>query len=148
MAVGSVLIGLQASGGPEGVTTDEFLVPLNIQPGEVEDKRADSGAWASGMLYFATVRYSGFAHVDKSDDAGAQSLAFDAGVAEAFQAATRFLDRRVPSVTARMREAGLKLRLFVEIRMDQDQMELAFPPELLAACGRHNIGVYTISNDY
>ena len=26
--------------------------------------------------------------------------------------------------------------------MDQDQMELEFPPELLAACGRHGLGVY------
>jgi len=26
-------------------------------------------------------------------------------------------------------------------------MEIEFPPELLAACGRHGIGVYLISND-
>jgi hypothetical protein len=148
MSVGSLLIGLQASGRPDGVTAAEFLAPLNIQLGEAEDTRADGGAWASGMVYFPVVRYCDFAHVDTSADAGAQSIAFEAAVGEALRAAGQFLDRRPPSVTAAMRAAGLKLRLLVEVRMDQDQMELEFPPELLAACGRHGLGVSVISNDY
>jgi hypothetical protein len=147
MSVGSVLIGLQASGRERGVTATEFLDPLAIQPGEAEATSADAGPWASGMVYLAVVRYSAFAHVDKSADAGAQSEAFHAGVVEAFRAAGRFLDGRAPGVTAAMRAAGLSLRLFVEVRMDQDQMELELPPEFLAACGRHGLGVYVISND-
>jgi hypothetical protein len=43
---------------------------------------------------------------------------------EAFQAAARFLDERPPSITTGMRAAGLSVRLFVDVRMDQDQMEL------------------------
>jgi hypothetical protein len=51
MSVGSILIGLQASRRDgRGVTTDEFLTPLDIQPGEVDAIRADGGAWASGMV--------------------------------------------------------------------------------------------------
>jgi hypothetical protein len=46
-----------------------------------------------------------------------------------------------------MRSAGLSLRMFVEVRMEQDQMELEFPPEWSAACGRHDLRVYVISND-
>ena len=46
-----------------------------------------------------------------------------------------------------LRLAGLSLRLFVEVRMNQDQMELELPAELLGACGRHGLGVYIISND-
>jgi hypothetical protein len=148
MAVGSVLIGLQASRGDgRGVTSAEFLDPLNIQPGDVEATRADGGAWASGMIHFAIVRYSAFAHIDTSADAGAQSEAFFAGVVAAFRAAARFLDERPASVTAAIRAAGLSLRLFVDVWMDQDQMELELPPELLAACGRHGLGAYVISND-
>jgi hypothetical protein len=148
MAVGSVLIGLQASRRDgRGVTSAEFLDPLSIQPGEVEATRADGGAWASGMIYFAVVRYSAFTHIDTSADAGAQSEAFFAGVVAAFRDAARFLDQRQPSATAAMRAAGLSLRLFVDVRMDQDQMELELPAELLAACGRHGLGVYLISND-
>jgi len=148
MSVGSVLIGLVASRGDgRGVTTSEFLSPLAIQPGEVEATLADGGAWTSGVVYLAVIRHSAFSHVDKTVDAGAQSEAFHAGVVEAFRAAERFLDRRPPAVTAAMHAAGVALRLFVEVRMDQDQMELEFPPEFLAACGRHSLGVYVISND-
>jgi|SRR5262245_17605126 len=148
MAVGSVLISLQAwRDDGRGMTSAEFLDPLNIQPGEVEATRADGGARASGKVNFATVRYSGFAHIDTSADAGAQSEAFFAGVVEAFRGAARFLDERPPSVTAAIRAAGVSLRLFVEVRMDEDQMEFELPAELLAACGRHGLGVYVISND-
>jgi hypothetical protein len=148
MAVGSVLVGLQAScKDGRGVTSGEFLGPLNIQPGEVEATRADGGPWASAMVYFAVVRSSDFAHVDTSVDAGAQSEAFFAAVVEAFRTAARFLDRRPAEVVARLVTTGLSLRLFVEVRMNQDQMELEFPPELLVACGRHALGAYIISND-
>ena len=71
MSVGSVLIGLQASRNDgRGVTSEEFLAPLNIESGEVEATRADGGAWASGMVYFAVVRFSAFVHVDTTADAG------------------------------------------------------------------------------
>ncbi len=148
MSVGSVLIGLQASredGG--GVTTAEFLAPLNIQHGEVEATSADGGSWASGMVFFAVVRLSAFDKKDTAADAGARSETFFTGVVEAFRATGRFLDRRPPEITARMRVAGLSLRLFVEVRMDQNQMELELPSELMAACSRHRLGVYVISND-
>lgn len=148
MSVGSVLIGLQASRPDErGVSSAEFIAPLAIQSGEVAATRADGGAWASGMVSFAVIRYGDFADLDTSADAGARSDAFEAAVANAFRAAGRFLDRRSHAVTTEMRAAGLKLRLFIEVRMNHDQMELEFPPELLAACGRHSLGVYVISND-
>ncbi len=149
MSVASVLIALQASRSDgQGVATAEFLTPLDIRPGEVEATQADGGEWASGMVYFAVVRYSDFDHVDKSADAGAQSEAFSAGVIEAFQTVARFLDQRAPQITAAMLAAGISLRVFIEVRMDQDQMELEFPPELLTACGRHGLGVHVISNDF
>ncbi len=148
MSVRSVLIGLQASRKDgRGVTSAEFLAPLDIQSGEVEGIRADGGPWASGMVYLAVVHDSEFAHVDTRTDAGAQSEAFSIGVVEGFRAAGLFLDQRPTEVVAAIRAAGVSLRLFVELRMNQDQMELEFPPELLAACGRHGLGVYVISND-
>lgn len=148
MAVGSVYIGLQASRRDgQGVTTSEFLTPLNIGPDEVLERRADGGQWASGMVCFAIVRQNAFAHVDTSVDAGAQSEAFHAGVVEAFRGVAKFLDQRAPEVTACIRSEGIALRLFVDVYMDQDQMELELPPEFLAACGRHRIGMYVMTND-
>lgn len=148
MSVGSILIGLQASRGDgRGVTAAEFIAPLTIRSDEVEATFSDGGAWASGMVYFAVVRYNDYDNVDKTADAGAQTEAFFRGVMEAFLATSEFLDRRSPEVIAVMRATGLSLRLFVEVRMDQDQMELEFPPELLAACGRHSLQLYVMSND-
>jgi len=129
------------------VTSAEFLEPLNIQPNEVECVQANAGSWAAGLVYFASIRYGAFAHIDTSADAGAYSEAFFAAVIEAFRVAAQFLDQRPPSITAGMRAAGLSLRLFVDVRMDQDQMELEFPPEILAACGRHGLCLYVIFND-
>src|SRR3954471_23538953 len=111
MSVCSVLIGLQASRRDgRGCTSAEFLTPLAIHPGEVEATRADGGAWTSGMVYFAVVRFDDFAHVDLAADAGAQPEAFFAAVGEAFGAAARFLDRRPHEVTAAKRTAGLSLQ--------------------------------------
>lgn len=148
MSVGSVLIALQASRSDgRSVTTAEFITPLAIQTGEVEALRADEGPWASGLVYFAVIRYSDFDHVDKAGDAGAQSEAFFSGVVEAFQAVARFLDQRPVDVFSKMRANGLSIRIFVEVRMNQDQMELELPSEFLAACGRHGLGFNVISND-
>jgi hypothetical protein len=109
--VGSVLIALQSSRRDgRGVTSAEFLEPLNIRPGEVEGVQVDGGSWAAGLVYFAIIRYSAFAHIDTSADAGAQSEAFFAGVIEAFRVAARFLDQRPPSITTGMRAGGLSLR--------------------------------------
>ncbi len=142
MSVGSVLIGLQASRRDgRGVTTAEFLAPLDIRSGEVEATRADGGAWASGMVCFSVTRLGAFAGAEEPTEA------FFARLVEAFRAAGRFLDGRAQEVTSKLRACGLSLRLFIEIRMDHDQMELELPPELLAACGRHALGIYVISND-
>jgi hypothetical protein len=129
------------------VTSGDFLRPLGIQAAEVVDTVADRGEWAAGMVYFAVIRFSDFANVDTSTDAGAQFEAFFAAIVEAFRKTGQFLDRRSPEITAAMRASGHSLRIFVDIRMDVDQMELELPPELLAACGRHSLGVYIISND-
>lgn len=148
MSVGSVLIGLQASRADgRGVSSAEFIAPLTIQSGEVESTRADGGAWASGVVYFAVVRCSDFEHLDKTADAGAQCVAFEVAILKAFMAFGHFLDQRSTEVIAAMRAAGMSVRVIVDVRMDQDQMELDFPPELLVACGRHGLGIYVISND-
>jgi len=124
----------------------EFLEPLKIRPVKSRVVHADAGTWANGLVYFAIIRYSAFAHVDTSVDAGAPSEALFAGVVEAFRVAARFLDQRPPSITAAMRAQGLSLQVFLDVRMVQDQMQLE-APEILAACGRHGLGVYAISND-
>src|SRR4051794_35666131 len=110
MSVGSVLIGLQASRTDgDNISTAKFLTPFAIKPGEVASTIADAGEEAGGMIYFAVVRHSDFAHVDKSADAGAQSEAFFAGIGNAFRATARFLGQRSPAITDSIRGAGIAL---------------------------------------
>lgn len=90
---------------------------------------------------------SEFSHVDVAADAGAQIEAFFARVTEALGTVADFLNKREPSITSAMRAWGLSLRLFIEVRMNQDQLDIEFPPALLAACGRHNLSLYLITND-
>ncbi|MES2572030.1 MAG: hypothetical protein V4710_18490 [Verrucomicrobiota bacterium] len=125
---------------------DEFLLPLGIQPGEVESAVADRGPWQSGLVYFSSIEFSEIHH-NTSADAGARSEAFYARVHEAFLNTSRFLARRSPGITETMRAAGLSLRFFIELDMDQDQMEIELPPELLTACSQHHLGIHLISND-
>jgi len=97
---------------------------------------------ANGLVYFAIIRYSAFAHVDTSVDAGAPSEAFFAGVVEAFRVAAP-----VPRPeTAKHHRRHACSQVFLDVSMVQDQMQLE-APEILAACGRHGLGVYAISNN-
>jgi len=141
--VGSILIGLQASFvDGRDVTASEFLAPLAIDTqDEVEATLADGGKWSSGMVYFPTARLSAFAHEAEPHEA------FAAEVRRSLLTAAAFLERRSTEVTTGLQSKGLSLRLFVDVRMNQDQMELELPPELTAACGRHGLGVFVISND-
>lgn len=148
MTVSQVLIGLQASRADgRGITRDEFIVPWMIERGEVEFASATGAPWRSGMLTLAVIRYEDFERVDDATDAGAASSAFLADLMAKFREAARFLERRTPEMTAALRASGMSLRIFVEVRMNEDQMDIEFPPEFLAACGRHSLGVYLITND-
>jgi hypothetical protein len=46
-----------------------------------------------------------------------------------------------------LRQRQVKMRILVDVRIDQDQFELELPPELTACCGRARLGIYLISND-
>ncbi len=144
MAVGSVQICLTGSFRDDrGVTTERFLTPLNIQPDEeVESSRADGGKWQSGVVYFPVTRLRDFATAEEPSEA------FFAQLKQRLLAIARFLDNRPPAVTVALRSSGMELRLIIDVWMDQDQMELELPPELLAACSRHGLPVYIISNDF
>ena len=65
MSVILVYVGLQASRRDgRGVNSSDFLVPLQIQEGEVDGTHADAGPWTSGMVDLVTIRLSAFDHVD------------------------------------------------------------------------------------
>ena len=73
--------------------------------------------------------------------------AMHARIGEVLQVAARFLDRRPTETFEAFRRARLKVTLFIEPRINQDQMDLTLPPELVAACARQGLGIFIISND-
>src|SRR5687767_8955690 len=118
MAVGSVLIALQASaGGRRGTRPEDFIQPLEITPDDgVSGARAVE--WGASVVEFPAVRRRDFHQADEPSEAMFRR------VDEVFLLAARFLDARPSEVFAAFRAAGLKVRLFVDVWMDQDQMEL------------------------
>jgi hypothetical protein len=141
MAVGSVLVALQASAAAgRGTRPEDFVLPLQILDGDgVASARAVEGG--SSIVEFSAVRLRDFQHDDEP------SAAMFRYLDQAFELAAGFLNRRAPELFAAFRASGLQVRLFVDVWMDQDQMELTFPPHLIAACARQGIGIFLISND-
>lgn len=46
-----------------------------------------------------------------------------------------------------MRRAGVEMDVFVDLWIDQDQVDLAFPAVLLRECGRQELTLKVVSND-
>jgi hypothetical protein len=143
MAVGSFLIAIQASyadGRP--VTRAEFINPLHITAADpVEHTDADGGQWQSGLVYFPLSRLSEF----KGKDEPHEKLF--AKLEEVQKRIATFLDGRDPAIFEQMRRSGMKICIFIDVRMNQDQMELPLEASFIAACGRHGLPIFVISND-
>jgi len=141
MAVGSVLIALQASAsGRTGTRPEDFIVPLTVaQDDGVASARVVEGG--SSLVEFPSVRLGDFRAADEPSEAMFRQ------VQETFRVVGRFLDRRPSEMFAAFRAAGLAVRLYVEVWIDQDQMEVTLPPDLVVSCARHGIGIFVISND-
>jgi hypothetical protein len=135
MAVNSVLIALQASAsGRRGTRPEDFILPLAITPADgVASTRAVEGG--SSIVEFPPVRLRDFHRADEPSEAMFQRLD------EVFLLAAQFLDRRPPQMFAAFRAAGIDVHLFVDVWMDQDQMEARVPADprrsLRAAEYRH-----------
>jgi hypothetical protein len=136
MAVFSTLIGLQASPTSRGVDDSVFLDALAITP---EDRiEATDGP---RFVQFPIIRLS------QCQGAAEPSEEFDARTRQVLLLAAEFLNRREPKVLERIRTAGMRVRIFVDLRMDQDQFEFDLPAEFVRACGRHGLGIFVMSND-
>jgi len=112
MAVFSTLIGLQASPNSRGVDDSVFLNALAITP---QDRiESEDGP---RFVQFPIVRLS------QCQDAAEPSEEFETRTRRVLLLAAEFLDRREPMVFERIRAAGMRTRIFVDLRMDQDQFE-------------------------
>ena len=86
---------------------------------------------------------------DLSSDAftgDARHDAFDDAVVQRLRAVGAWVMPRAPAVRA-LASAGVAVELLIELWLDQDQLDLHLPVELLAALGAAGVGVYVLSNE-
>jgi hypothetical protein len=65
----------------------------------------------------------------------------------AFGEIAEWLAARPASVFEEFRKSGLQLMFLMNLWIDDNQLDLALPPEFLAACGRLGIKVSILSNE-
>jgi hypothetical protein len=120
----------------------EDLKALEVETEDgVTSVQASGEPWTAGLISFPSILLTAFAsHAEPSES-------FFAEAQRMLEMVARFLDRRTPQKIQRLTSQGMSLRVLIEIRIDQDQMELSLPPALLSACGRHAIEILIISND-
>jgi hypothetical protein len=64
-----------------------------------------------------------------------------------FRFIAEWLDRQSSDTFNEVRANKLIVDIFIDVWMDQDQMELALPAALLRACGRLDLPIEIMSND-
>jgi hypothetical protein len=75
------------------------------------------------------------------------TVLFEARLLQTLEDMAGFMNRREPHAFKKLKEAGIPARVFVDLRMDQDQFEFELPAVFVAACARQGLGVFIMSND-
>ncbi len=123
------------------VTRDVFAEPLNARRSEgIVDVVCDRGSWQSGLIVLSQRRVSDYEQESEPHEAFAAEIRVD------LERIARWLVEREEGVS-RIKEAGLTVDVFMDVWIDQDQLELSLPPSLLLACGRLGLEVQIVTND-
>ena len=131
----------------------EFATPPTARPGniaggdgsrthlDVESYSATSerGAWASSTVELIAIPLSRFA-----DDAE-PTEAYAAAIGTGFTTASAWIDKNRSGLRAVAR--GLALVLLIEACIDQDQLDLRLPHQLMLACGHAALSIDISTND-
>jgi len=130
--------------GGDEVASAEFLDRLLIAPGDAATVEEGPGCSRVRLL---SVSQKDFDHIDITDDAGAQSVAFEAAVRQGLIRAAEWLARQPPALFEELRAAGRVTDVFVGGWIDQDQFDLDLPAEFLRACGVLGLTISICTND-
>jgi hypothetical protein len=128
----------------ETIRPAEFLDRLKIAPADPVIVQDGPGV---PRIRLFSVSIQDFAHVDTTQDAGAQSEAYAAAIREGLIRAAEWLARQPLEVFEDLRAAGRVTDVFVGGWMTDDQFDLDLPPEFLQACGARGLTVSVCTND-
>jgi hypothetical protein len=123
------------------VASERFISPLDIVDSEVVEVLSDRGMWASALVVLVRMRLS-----DYSASAEPYEV-FSAALSGKLEDIAVWLDRQSPDAFRQMRSEDLVTDLFLDAWIDDDQIDLALPASLLAACGRLGLSIGMITND-
>ena len=126
----------------DNITAEAFVGMLSISAEDaVKSTYSSMGRWRSSSVELPPVLLSDFEAAEEPIEAYTAALRLH------LLSVAAFLGRQSSSTFDLFREAGLHVYIFLEVRMDQDQMQLNLPVEFLASCARLGLGIEMISND-
>ena len=123
------------------VSPGVFLVPLDLSPSDsIVETTCDRGPWQSALVVFSRRRIGDFRSASEPHEAFAAALASDLLNLETWLEAH---GRQVAAVKA----SGVEMDVFLDLWIEQDQLEICLPPPLLLACGQLDLKIEMITND-
>lgn len=123
------------------VTASAFLTPLALsQSDKVAEVLCDRGQWQSALVVLSRRRVADYEHEPEPHESLAAAIRSD------FEFAAQWLEAHGPGIQ-KIRNDGLETDLFLDLWIDEAQLELSYPPSLLQACGRLGLAIEMISND-
>ena len=129
---------LVASRPPDGenIAATDFVNRLDVGDLVVTGGR---GRWSSSTIDLFAVSAATFMA------AAEPSAAFEAELEARLSSAARWIAARAATLEALANE--LTIFLLLDVNMDQDQLDLTLPVDLLAACARARIKLQLVTND-
>lgn len=122
------------------VTGDLFLRGLTIDHEAIVETVADRGPWQSALLVLARRQSVDYEGEDDPQERLEEVLRQD------LERAGAWLANQGAGIAA-LRSAGLDVDVFVDLWIDQDQVDWSFPASFLLACGQVGLAVRMVTND-
>src|SRR5262245_27492510 len=142
MAVQGISVSLRGH-YPDGrnVSSTEFLAPLQLSQSEkIVEAVADRGKWKSALVVLSRRRVADYKDMAEPHEALAAAIQSD------FEHAARWLEAHGAGIEG-VRRDGLEVDLFLDLWIDDDQLELSYPSSLLLTCGRLGLKIEMVTND-
>jgi hypothetical protein len=120
------------------IAEGDFLAHLNVGSHRTGSSTDPGGAaWVDLFSH----RFADFAgHLDAPDH-------FDVAVAKSMVDTAAWLGQHSEDLFEGFHERGLKVALYVNMWIDQDQIDLTLSPNLTLACGRRGVRIQFITNE-
>ena len=142
MAIQNISVMLTAYENNTILTGSDFIVPLGLLETDKILEISEGGiSGQSSCVVFFNSSINDFSDESEPDDA------LHSAIQDAFEYITNWVEQRDAKTWIGFQEKGLKVQVFIDMWIDQDQVEMKFSPKFLLACSKNGIGIEFITND-